>query len=194
MVQCMFRTKIIICVVTCSTVVPMYMSIIFLVHITHSTHHSNFEQGHTCFVKSTKERKARSHWNSYLKRPDKTTTFTPFSSTTANRTHETRAATSRSAHHHRLGSLHRTHRIPLAGALARGAGAHTAAAMAPVMAIEQGRSERVSEGKGRGRVRIVEAVGEAGDIGEHGGGTAASAAHRAGRAVDVRVERGEGVA
>jgi hypothetical protein len=50
MVQCMFRTKIIICVVTCSTVVPMYMSITFLVHITHSTHHSNFEQGHTCFV------------------------------------------------------------------------------------------------------------------------------------------------
>lgn len=64
--------------------------------------------------------------------------------------------------------------------------------MTTVVAIEQGRVERVTERVSRGRVRFVESVGEAGDVGEHGGGTAAATAQGARSAIDVlRVERGE---
>jgi hypothetical protein len=62
-------------------------------------------------------------------------------------------------------------------------------------AIEQARSvkEIVVSGEG-GRGEFVEAIGEAGDVGEHGRRAAASTPHRAGCAVDLIVERGKGEA
>jgi hypothetical protein len=108
------------------------------------------------------------------------------SSSRSNRTHQTRTAWT--AYHHRLDCLDRAHWIPLAGALAGRAGTQTPAAMATIVAIKQRRIEGVSESVSRGRVGLVEAVGEAGDVGKHGGGTAASATQRARRAVNVRVE------
>ena len=59
--------------------------------------------------------------------------------------------------------------------------------MTAAVAVEQGRVEGVAECVSRGGVWVVEAVGEAGNVGEHGGGAATAAAERAWRAVDVRI-------
>jgi hypothetical protein len=130
----------------------------------------------------------KSHWKGYLKTSKRLANRACSLPPTTNRTHQTCTSTRRTTNHNRLGSLHRTHRIPLARALTRCARAQTAATMATVMAIKQGRSKGISESVSGWRPRIVETVSEARDVGEHRRGSTASATHRTRSTVVVRMK------